>query len=287
MHSKEYVSHETAEKLDALSNRISDSQIGAFARSHGFYSHLQRIYNWLFFHTMHKSQSIQLGNASVRYYVDSLSTHWRFTQLMDEEDVMDDLLSNLRSDDVFYDIGANTGVYSCYVSGCLDTGSVIAFEPHPDNLILLKRNLGMNESSYRVCEYALSDEEGRGNLSLETSSEDGGKYSLSAAGHVESVSIPVIRGDELVRRKHLPEPDIIKIDVEGAEMNVANGLRETLLQSNCRHVYCEIHPEKMTQFGTHPEQLTQYMSDLGFENLLLHERGDEYFVRFSRPATSR
>lgn len=55
------------------------------------------------------------------------------------------MLQTLESDDVFYDIGANVGTYTCFAGQVVDDGNVIAFEPHPANVDRLRENAEPNE----------------------------------------------------------------------------------------------------------------------------------------------
>jgi len=67
-----------------------------------------------------------------------------------------DILSEVASDDVFYDIGANIGVYSCIVGS--DTDIVVnTFEPIPENIARLSTNMNLNNVSGNIFQLPLSD----------------------------------------------------------------------------------------------------------------------------------
>lgn len=162
-----------------------------------------------------------------------------------EQEWLTDLLSEIEASDVFYDVGANLGFYSCFVANNLTDGRVVAFEPFPPNVDQLRTNLSRNRGEYTVIEKALSNE--RDTLSF--TSTDGGEV-----GHATGTIAPeqgdtgrtirTVRGDDLVNSEELPEPDVVKIDVEGSEPLVLEGLAETLAGDRCRLVYCEIHLPK-------------------------------------------
>ena len=84
----------------------------------------------------------------------------RAGELMDEGEILEDLLDELGPDDVFFDIGANVGLYSLFVAQEAD--SVVAFEPHPENLDALEWNLDRNGVSATVVRGVLSDHAGKG-----------------------------------------------------------------------------------------------------------------------------
>lgn len=76
-----------------------------------------------------------------------------------ESPMLKDLLSNLRPHDVFYDVGAHIGLYTCLAVNRLPDENVVAFEPNPDNLAKLRSNLRYNGSP-RVHGIVLSNESG-------------------------------------------------------------------------------------------------------------------------------
>jgi len=56
-----------------------------------------------------------------------------------------DFLSDIAPDDVVYDIGANTSLYTLFAAHRCPQGNVIAFEPYPPNVALLKQDISRNE----------------------------------------------------------------------------------------------------------------------------------------------
>lgn len=138
------------------------------------------------------------------------------------------------TDPVFYDIGANDGVFSLgYAAVCR---VVHAFEPSDQACSrLVERALARSEDNITVHRVALSDSPGTMTLhrfsddtfnSLFPRAEDQlSHYSLRAA---ESEEVSVVRLDDLVAAEQLPPPDVVKIDIEGAELFALRGAQETL-----------------------------------------------------------
>ncbi len=128
---------------------------------------------------------------------------------------------------VFYDIGANVGLFTILAGRLVSPGgSVIAFEPQPENLSALRNNLDLNQlgSEIRVVEAAASGTTGPGTFNAET----------SMTGRVEeagTVSIKLIRVDDFVADNPSLAPNLVKIDVEGHEMDVLAGMADTLRHS--------------------------------------------------------
>ncbi len=121
--------------------------------------------------------------------------------------------------DTVYDIGANMGYVSLSLAKRVGlSGQVIAFEPVPQNIDLLRTNIENNQlRNVQVFEVAASDRCGEGVIriseNLSTASLIWHRNSPSA---VELV-VQTVAIDDLVEARDLPEPKFVKVDVEGAE----------------------------------------------------------------------
>lgn len=134
------------------------------------------------------------------------------------------LCSLLKPGDHVLDIGANIGLYSLYFSRAVgESGRVIAFEPDPDNLALLKLNLERNEcKNVEIVPCALNDQKAKGELFQDQTNR--GHLSLFELEKTEgSITVSVRRGDEVMKELGV-QPRVAKIDVEGAEPGVIAGL---------------------------------------------------------------
>ncbi len=128
------------------------------------------------------------------------------------------LVENLRPGDVLYDVGANVGFFSLLASHLVGTGSVVAFEPLPANLDLLKKNLALNGvGNVSIVEAAVADTNGTARFALGQSSSQG---MLADTG----IEVRLVSLDQL----DLPPPTAMKIDVEGAESRVLAGAAKLL-----------------------------------------------------------
>jgi FkbM family methyltransferase len=132
--------------------------------------------------------------------------------------------------DTVYDIGANIGYVSLSLAKRVgSTGRVIAFEPVPRNIDLLRRNIEINRiKNIQVMEVAASDRRGEAVIRM---AENPSMASLVWHRNNPSATELVIRTvaiDELVEQGDLGYPKFLKIDVEGAEGPVLQGMRRTL-----------------------------------------------------------
>lgn len=203
-------------------------------------------------------------------------TGYDFTDdLETERPIIRDLIGEVDSDDVFYDIGANIGIYTCLVGTLLEEGQVVAFEPNPGNFEVLQNNVqrnNLNASLYRV---ALSGESGRSNLKIEGKTAH--HLSRDSEGTIE---VETRRADHLIEQEGLPTPNICKIDIEGAEYQALLGLRETLSDEDLRLIYCEVHEDGQT--SDRLAELNELLDDYGFSTEILLERRSNVFIKASR-----
>jgi len=124
------------------------------------------------------------------------------------------------------DVGANIGVYTLMAAKKVGSeGKVIAVEPESENYNLLMRNVRVNKCKNTVLiKMALSSFEGKSQLYLSAFS---GKHSLIAKGN-KQVEVPVTTTTKLLNKLDVTKVDLMKIDTEGAELEVLKGSWEFL-----------------------------------------------------------
>ena len=153
----------------------------------------------------------------------------------------------LKSGDVFFDVGANVGYYTVFGSRLVGSrGRVVSFEPVIRNLAYLHRHIVVNRlANVSVIPSACADE-----ISLAAFSSG----QNSAMGHLENAPqkdarpkdltlVSTVTLDAVARRLNVA-PNVLKIDVEGAELSVLRGARERVLPSNPK-IFLSLHSEKL------------------------------------------
>lgn len=153
--------------------------------------------------------------------------------------------------DIVVDVGAHFGRYTLIAAGKIGSGRVFAVEAHPGNFKMLKRNLRLNRSSnVTALEYAAYSK--KMPLKLYLPDEDLGytmhhsvnssylvsKY--SAASKVEE-HFAEVRADTLDNLLDVEQINWLKIDVEGAELEVLKGAQMLIRRSNDLTVLVEVH----------------------------------------------
>jgi len=257
---------------------VYQKYIQSISQSVGLEQPLSRLY-WSLYLRVKTTNTLQVGETTAEFHVSTRPEFRRIEQCMDEREVARDILSQMEPDEVIFDIGANIGVYACLAAKKVTTGKIFAFEPHSETRTRLEENVELNNVPVQVLPYALASESGSAELAVEQDVLGAGTHSLTSARPQSSVTVEQRTGDELVTESNLPNPNVIKIDVEGAEMEVIRGFRRTLSSRDCRVVYCEVHPDRMADFGWSEQKLVEELEELGFSTETIHQRGREYFIR--------
>lgn len=143
------------------------------------------------------------------------------------------------------DVGANAGYFSLLAADLGGPGShVVAFEPQPRIAALLRRTLELNAGArIDVVEAACGDHDGRVALVTPTDPRNSGLATLRAEpASGPTAIVPILRLDRFCAERGLA-PDLMKIDVEGAEDAVLDGAQALLAGGRPRHVVCEVWPQ--------------------------------------------
>lgn len=196
------------------------------------------------------------------------------------------MIEDIKPTDVVYDIGANIGLYTCFLSQHVPDGNIIAFEPYPPNVAQLRRNVSYNTGPVQIYQIALSDSWGTVDFNTPKSTQIGYGTSSIATGQTSTtVSVKTAPGDELIEQNKIPRPNVVKIDVEGSEPLVINGMKSALESDHCRLLICELHLKtddnrpSVYDFDTTPDQLITEIEDLGFEIRSQIDHGDAIHIR--------
>jgi FkbM family methyltransferase len=173
------------------------------------------------------------------------------------------LIQAIKKDCVFYDIGAYNGFHT--IIGTIGR-EVYSFEPDPQNIRHLEKNVKLNsDQMIKIVEKPVWDSEEK--ISLETGK--GGKSSIGN-GDLEKKSIQL---DSFIEREN-SAPDVMKIDVEGAEYKALQGMSNTLVEHGPK-LFIEVHKEKIKKFGAQHEDVKEFLEDKGYVIENEHTRGSQ------------
>lgn len=196
------------------------------------------------------------------------ATYWQGRRF--EHPAIRNLDKWIRTDAVFFDIGANYGFYSYWMLSRNGDVQVHAFDPLPDNVERMKQSRGRNgwESRFNIVESALGDSEK--SMTLHVGAADSGHSTFGnhpgLAG--KALDVTVMPFDNWLARAGLslpPEPRwIAKIDVEGFECHVLRGMDKTLRARAFAGLMVEINPYTLSLFGVKPGDVFAWLYERGY-----------------------
>lgn len=196
---------------------------------------------------------------------------------------------HLKQSSCFVDVGTNLGWFTCLASKLIPHGRVYGFEMDDKNFALVQRNLALNHcENAQVQHAAVSDAAGMVTYVREDDSPSSVlRMSQDAsANESDTVSIHSVCLDEFFADEPA-RPDLMKIDVEGAEMKVLHGMKG-LLERDAPTLFVEIHPADLPGFGSSSAEVLSFLADHGYsasEILDLRKQSDTR-LRTIEPGTS-
>jgi FkbM family methyltransferase len=176
-----------------------------------------------------------------------------------EVPVQEAMRRHLGEEEVLYDVGANVGFFALAGARLVGpAGAVYAFEPVPDNAAAVRAGAALNElRNVEVIEKAAGRAAGRDRLLLV---EDLSWSHLESRGAhpraTDSVDIEIVAIDDLVAAGQIRPPHLVKIDVEGSEIDVLAGMRRTI-EEHRPAIVCELHDTAAA--------FVEAMGELGYE----------------------
>lgn len=237
-------------------------------------------------------QRVYTRGLSFTLQCDNWITHYRWESYNTKEpETLNWIDTWMRNGDVFFDVGANVGIYSLYAALRHPEARVIAFEPEYANLHLLRDNVIENNLQERIEVYsvALTTSSGVSHLHIQD-------FTPGSALHTESREIlsltltkhPVVwregvctmTVDEFCDATNL-RPDCVKIDVDGTEPKVLQGAVRTLGSPRLRTLIVEMPDEQAAR-----DTCVDLLSFAGFRREWRDPRAkspNEIWVRTSAP----
>ena len=172
----------------------------------------------------------------------------------------------LRPGDVFVDAGANIGLHVLAAARTLrGRGEIHAFEPFPSTCKALERTLWINgESSLaKIWPVALSMRNGSGRLHLGATCGHHSLFPLAGDHPGNMVEVNLLRLDDAIQPDHAVT--LMKVDVEGAELEVIQGAQAILRNNPDIALIVEFGPSHIRRAGHSVEQWFSQFSTLGFK----------------------
>jgi FkbM family methyltransferase len=193
---------------------------------------------------------------------------------------------HLKNGDVFIDVGANIGLLSIHAANSVGaTGKVLAFEAHPETVKILEVNKDLNQKdNIQIYPLALGSEKGKELIFNDSESNRGGA-SMVRGQSKNGIEVNVERLDDMIDSSIVPK--VIKIDVEGFEMNVLKGAFRTIQEAKpillieasdivekneeIISYINQIHNYKLYKFSKGKERKSKWIEIKNLEEIPLHD----------------
>jgi len=238
---------------------------------------VRRTVNFLFHHLKPKGNIALIEVQGHKMYVDprdmaiprQLITYGHYEKY--EAELFKKLV---KRGDVVVDIGAHIGHYTLIAADLVgEDGKVFAFEPAPDNYAFLVKNVEVNGyNNVTTVQKAVSNKGGTTKLLLNP--HDTGQHAIyNGYDDRNSLVIETVTLDDFFKDKE-NRIDIIKMDVEGAEMLVLQGMSEILKRNNDLKIFTEFSPTMLRRAGSSPEEYLKQLMSSGFKLFYINEKSE-------------
>lgn len=189
------------------------------------------------------------------------------------------VIETMAPGEIFWDVGANVGSYTLLATA--RRLQVVAFEPVAENYATLCRNLALNQmlESVIALPIALGDEDALIWVHLSDMRSGAASHVLSGSPRKQSLHkqpIPLLTAATAAQLWELPLPHVLKIDVDGFELEVLQGAEFLLAESRLRNILLELHIKN-------DAARIQWLADRGWTIAeQFPERGGVYYALFTR-----
>lgn len=169
------------------------------------------------------------------------------------------------------DVGAYVGYYTLLAAQATgDRGKVFCFEPEPSNYALLLKNIEANSyNNVVLVQKAVINRIGV--VKLFVAKDPSGHSTVCQNPHQVAISVDCTTLDDFFFGREYPI-QVIKIDVEGAEMTVLEGMKNIISKNRQINIFTEFSPEALKIAGCLPVEYFKKLADYGFNIYLIDEK---------------
>jgi FkbM family methyltransferase len=217
-----------------------------------------------------------LVRTNVGYVLCSSADHALLTQLVETGDLEPgtrQLIQRVLSPgDRFVDVGANVGLHTLAAARAMQgTGKIIAFEPFAGTKRLLEQTVWINGFSeiVEIHQAAVSHQSGFEDLFLGATSGHHSLFASEVPSELPPVRVPTVRLDEVVGNDEVVS--LLKIDVEGAELDVVRGAAGTIGNSSDLAIIVEFGAPHLKHNGHSPDQWISAFTEFGLTYCAINE----------------
>ena len=245
---------------------------------------------WSDFIINNNYKNIKILKKNIKFFIPNELIKWRIkTYFTKEPETLEWIDSfKINKDIIFWDIGANIGLYSIYSAIKHKKINVYSFEPSTSNLRTLSRNISINNlyDKINIVPFALSNKENKFLNMIESDFTEGGALhsfgekfdfegnSFKSSNQYKTFGTSI---EYLLKNKIIPIPNYIKIDVDGIEHLILSGAGDFLNNQNIESIAVEVNENFKSQFSGILEVMKKY------NFILIHKKNNgDYKNKFSK-----
>ncbi len=221
-------------------------------------------------------KNINILDKNINFFTPNEITEWRVKTFFTKEPETIEWIDGFKNKKnlIFWDIGANVGLYSIYNSLKNTNSTTISFEPSSSNLRVLTRNISINnlEDKIKVFPLPLTNKKNKFLIMKERDFVEGGAlnsfgedFDFEGKSFTGNMKYSLIGTtiDYLIEKNILEIPDHIKIDVDGIEHLILDGGKKILKNKKIMSMSIEINENFKEQFS----KVMEIMHECGFRKL--------------------
>ncbi len=176
-----------------------------------------------------------------------------------------------RNAGLFVDVGANIGYFSLLWLGLNKGNRVISVEASPTNVSIIKENIKINNLDGRLNIFPVAASDHVGTVRFDVGPEEQtGWGGITTADGMKTIELEAVTLDKLLGNEEVI--DLLKIDVEGAELLVLKGAEVLLKMKRIKKILFETNLERMQLLGISGNAPVRYLEDHGYKcTRLLHD----------------
>ena len=213
-------------------------------------------------------------------------TKYRIDTFSSKEPKTLEWIDNFHEKSIFWDIGANIGLYSCYASKKIKNCKTFSFEPSVFNLEILAKNINLNNLNDKITiiPISISDKDHENNFKLTTTKKGGAISTFGSTitfdgSNIDSVFEYKTIGmslDSVLNQFSLSQPNYIKIDVDGIEHLILEGADRYLGDDKLKSLSIEINEN----FTEQHDKALKIMKEYNFK--ILHKKQNREMHKSSK-----
>lgn len=183
-------------------------------------------------------------------------------------------LSSFQKDTIktIIDIGANIGNYTIALKNAYPTSTIHSFEPNSTNYQRLVNNIKLNKfTNINANQLGLSDKKGELNLYFDDKNMGAASLAQSAGSQHEVINLDTL--DNYCNQNNIENIDLLKIDIEGGEINCLKGGVTILEKTKKGIIQLEVDYGHCKRLGYSAEELFEFPIQFGYKSYLMNKFG--------------